>query len=89
MLATWLSNLGGFRTGTAAADTILGQAPTGRHGSVAAVQPASPWRAMPRSDDRDSAAQFLLPHVASMDAASKGVTEQAAQKAVASVTVPS
>jgi MFS family permease len=40
VLSTWLSNLGGFITGTAAADTVLGFAAPGRTGSVAAIQPA-------------------------------------------------
>ncbi len=40
VLAVWLSNLGGFVSGTAAADTIISQAPPGRSGSVASVQPA-------------------------------------------------
>ncbi len=87
VLATWLSNLGGFVTGTAAADTILGQAPTGRHGSVAAVQPAFAMAGYALGPTIVILLlNFFFKHMWLMDAASKGVTEQAAQKAVASVT---
>ena len=41
VLGIWLDNLGGFVSGTASADAILAEAPVGRTGSVAAVQPAA------------------------------------------------
>jgi DHA2 family methylenomycin A resistance protein-like MFS transporter len=87
VLATWLSNLGGFITGTAAADTILGQAKEGNTGSVAAVQPAF---AMTGYAIGPTLVILLLDvffrHQWLADAASKGLPTQQAQDAVTAVT---
>jgi predicted MFS family arabinose efflux permease len=40
VLATWLTNLGGFVTATGTSDTVVSQAPPGKTGSVASVHPA-------------------------------------------------
>ncbi|MEI8082478.1 MAG: MFS transporter [Actinomycetes bacterium] len=87
VLATWLSNLGGFITGTAAADTILGDAPEGNTGSVAAIQPAF---AMTGYALGPTLVILLLDvffqHEWMADAASKGLPTQQAQDAVTAVT---
>lgn len=86
VLSTWLSNLGGFVTGTAAADTILGEAPAGRTGSVAAVQPAF---AMAGYALGPTIVVMLLEVFFrgqwSSDAATHGLPTQAAQSAVSNV----
>jgi MFS family permease len=87
VLATWLSNLGGFITGTAAADTILGQAPEGRTGSVAAIQPAF---AMTGYALGPTVVIFLLDAFFRQqwltDASGRGLSQTTAQQAVTAVT---
>lgn len=87
VLATWLSNLGGFITGTAAADTILGQAPAGKTGSVAAIQPAFAMTGYAIGPtlmilllDAFFRQQWLA------DAAARGLAPASAQQAVTAVT---
>lgn len=85
--ATWLSNLGGFVTGTAAADAILGRAPEGKTGAVAAVQPAF---AMTGYALGPTIVILLLDVLFEQrwlaDAATEGLPSEQAQAAVGAVT---
>ena len=87
VLSTWLSNLGGFITGTAAADTVLGFAAPGRTGSVAAIQPAF---AMTGYAIGPPLVIFLLDTFFRQqwlaDAATRGLPTDTAQQAVTAVT---
>lgn len=87
VLSTWLSNLGGFITGTATADTVLGFAPPGKTGSVAAIQPAF---AMTGYALGPPLVIFLLDTLFRQqwlsDAATRGLSAETAQQAVTAVT---
>ena len=87
VVAIWLSNLGGFVTGTAAAEAILSRAQPGNTGSVAAVQPAF---AMAGYAIGPTLVILLLDvfyrHAWMTDAAAIGLSSAQAQQDVAAVT---
>ncbi|MFZ2176769.1 MAG: MFS transporter [Rhodococcus sp. (in: high G+C Gram-positive bacteria)] len=88
VLATWLSNLGGFVTGTATSDTVLAQATPATAGSVAAVQPAfsmAGYALGPTLYILLLNAMFQREWLA--DAESRGLSAQDAEQAVHAVTM--
>lgn len=86
VLTVWLSNFGAYVGGTAAADTIMGQAKAGKTGSVAAIQPAF---GMAGGAIGPTLYILLLSLFFSQewhsDAAARGMSAQSAEQAVSAV----